>query len=732
MKRPTLRISVFAATIALSTLGTCAIAQAEGPKPFYSKLNPKNWFRKSDDAAKKEDSKKADNEKSETKVSGETTTATRPYLKDDPFLVTPVDDEEAPAKVTKQAEAKDLPEIHAKPKASTERQTAKAAPAAKTPAESTPAPAKTPTAAKAPTTAKAPANAKGPANKGKQNEFAEGFDGDFAKLVETVKQETVNESEDEPTPAPAAAPRRTKLEPKPVAQTPASRKSDAPLMPDLNSAPADDEPEAQEVAESLPARALPERTLPDRMLPDTAASENKPAAVTPEVRSPRSIAKTEAKKPDLAGDQKEIEDKAEKADDSDAAEVDQFVVNQRAKDAEDAIKAAEAHLAEMERRAELAAQRAKAAPSATKSAAPRAPEAPVKPEKMREASGFVIVKADPAATQGITKITPEEAAAESAPVIMDDFVAAGRKEMDTALARTAQAQNVREAATKTNRPAAPAVAATPAPSIGLDVSKPVMLPRGEQTPRPKQTLESAIARKPAATPATDSPVKLMAPVDSSGLIVSSDLVPDRKFYTTSQAFQQAGRNAKSDISPTSSLSAPAVAKTDSKSDEQPHGGIIILPAGKAPRELDKTQSGTARVTANKAPGRLSPDGTRVQQLSYEDTAPLESHLPTLSINSSKSTADEGNGPLLILPKTSAEAAEEADDDATARASAPILEFPEEPETPRPKKSGSSGWLLGALAFIAAGCGIGVMIRKKGQFGAIAVAPAAADGENTAT
>lgn len=732
MKRPTLRISVFAATIALSTLGTCAITQAEGPKPFYSKLNPKNWFRKSDDAAKKEESKKEDKEKSETKVSGDTTTATRPYLKDDPFLVTPVDDEEAPAKETKQADAKDLPEIHAKPKASTERQTAKAAPAAKAPAESTPAPAKTPATAKAPTTAKAPANAKAPAGKGKQNEFAEGFDGDFAKLVETVKQETVNESDDEPTPAPAAAPRRTKLEAKPVAQAPASRKSDAPLMPDMNSAPADDEPEAQEVAESLPAKTLPERALPDRFLPDSDAPAKKPAAVAPEIRGPRSIAKTETRKIDFAADQKAIEEKAENADNTDPAEVDQFVVNQRAKDAEDAIKAAEEHLAEMERRAELAAQRAKAAQSATKSAAPKAPEAPAKPERMREGSGFVIVKADPGATQGITKITPEEAAAESTHTITDDFVAAGRKEMDTALARTAQGQNAREAATKTTRPTAPAVAATPAPSIGLDVSKPVMLPRSEATPRPKQTLESAIARRPAPTPATDAPVKLMAPVDSSGLIVSSDLVPDRKFYTTSQAFQQAGRNAKSDISPTSSLSAPAVARTDSKSDEQPHGGIIILPAGKAPRELDKGQSGTARVTANKAPARLSPDGTRVQQLSYEDTAPLESHLPTLSINSSKSTADESNGPLLILPKTSAEAEEEAHDESTARASAPILEFPDEPETLRPKKSGSSGWVLGALAFLAAGCGIGLMIRKKGQFGAIAAAPAAAEGENTAS
>lgn len=609
MKRPTLRLSVFAATLALSTFSVCAVSQADSPKPFYSRLNPKNWFRKSEEPGK---TKVSDLSDSKSSVSGETTVATRPQLKDDPFLVAPVADAPAPIAAAKKPAATDLPEIQPKAKAAPERQTAKA-PSTKAPAASA---------------ARTPA-------KPRKNEFVEEFDGDFARLVESVRDDSPVESEESQAPIP----RRSKPEAKTVAKSPTTTKPEAPLMPDLGGT----DEAIEEVTESVSS------------LPPAA---KKVAAKTPEVRGPRVVEKAE----------ETVAESSNSADD-----FERFAAEQESK----AVTA--------EKKVAKAAEPAK---SLT------------------------------AKTEAVTKITPEEAAAE-APAVADDFVASSRKEMDTALARTAQAQRAREAASKAT------IAATP------EVKKPITLPKSEPLARPKPSLESVIARK--TTPASDAPVKLLTPIDSSGLIVSNDLVPDRKLYTTSQAFQQAARSAKAEINMASNATVPAPVESqpEAKATERSGGGIIILPA-KPPRELDKApHQSTARVTANKAPVRTSPDGSKVQQLSYEDTASIETHLPVMSISPGKAAAPDSNGPLFILPKAESEETTAATTEKTTRASAPILEFPEETESLRPKKRGSSGWVLATLAFIAAGCGIGVMIRKKGQLAAIAASPVNTAGENPA-
>ena len=75
MKRPILRLSIFAVTL-LAASAPFLAARAEH-RPFYSRLNPKTWFKKDDAKSKSVEEPKTAKATANSSV--------RPYLKEDPF-----------------------------------------------------------------------------------------------------------------------------------------------------------------------------------------------------------------------------------------------------------------------------------------------------------------------------------------------------------------------------------------------------------------------------------------------------------------------------------------------------------------------------------------------------------------------------------------------------------------------------------------------------------------------
>lgn len=179
MKRLSLRLTVCVTALALS----CAplmTARAESRKPLFSRLNPKSWFKKSDEP----DGKMKTVDEPAKGPAGSATSSVRPHLKnEDPFVIPPTNSANSPATVEK----------------------------SKTPAVDRSAPQLAPSIADRPGTAKVTSNDfeefgrdrkpaatktaepktknRSTASTSSGNQFEEGFDEDFAALVNKAKSE---------------------------------------------------------------------------------------------------------------------------------------------------------------------------------------------------------------------------------------------------------------------------------------------------------------------------------------------------------------------------------------------------------------------------------------------------------------------------------------------------------------------------------------------------------------
>lgn len=180
MKRLSLRLSL-CVVAAAATCVPLMPAQAETHKPFYSRLNPKTWFKKSEPEGRA----KIVDEQSQI-VPGSATTSVRPHLTEDPFAIPLTETAKSPSSVEK-------------PRTQTaDRSTPQIAPSVATRSAVNDAAndfeefgsSKKPNATKAGEAPSAEARvARKPASKGGANQFEEGFDDEFNALVKSVKSE---------------------------------------------------------------------------------------------------------------------------------------------------------------------------------------------------------------------------------------------------------------------------------------------------------------------------------------------------------------------------------------------------------------------------------------------------------------------------------------------------------------------------------------------------------------
>lgn len=229
--------------------------------------------------------------------------------------------------------------------------------------------------------------------------------------------------------------------------------------------------------------------------------------------------------------------------------------------------------------------------------------------------------------------------------------------------------------------------------------------RTEQRPLPRtETLN--------AQRGSSSGLQLLAPDTLNSLIVSNELVPERRHYTGSQSYR-----ASNVMSPESADELPVV--------------ISGSPSNRSPRSQASFASSNepiARVSSNKASTRSLPDHSKFQQMSFDETD-AESRLPLLSIGAGSKPAAAESGPLFLLPDVSKGSNGEASDSQkAAKESAPAFDFSDQTAKPESKKA-PWGTLFTILGLIAVGCGVGVRLRKKGQLATAGHSGAQAAGEN---
>lgn len=610
MKRISVPLSVFVAMLAVGVAGGVGV-EAASPKKMLSKLNPMNWFDGKDDEATSKEKIDAARKSVSEKPRSSASTATQDPFAQQPYVI-------APQAKAPQATAAKEPAPAKKSTASTaparapEPRAVASAPAAKAPAPQTQAsraPAPKAPATKASTepaeTSKSVARKTGPAptKAGNNNQFVEEFDADFARLMDSVRDEPAKKSvaaasktqepqfEEKPTEQPASRPateRSTAERPtaeRPVAKQTTARKTSAPLLPDLDGFSA---PEPRSTARSV-ASAPTATKSPAK---ETAALTN-------------TLANKLADKP--------------------------------ADEAFDPI-AAPAQSASQPGRASLR---------------------------------------DPL----FEKAKPESAD--------QALIAESRREMQP---KFPEAQGSTTVAKK---------APTPADALKDPFANgtPLLLP--------KRSTESIASSKPEA-PTQPKAASLLPPVDVSNLIVSNELVPDRKLYSvTRSSLSEPTRPAATKSAPAARSEAVAIATEAPKN--EPNEGILIVPAGAGLRAgADRL---APKVTSNRAPSRIVADSGKVQQLSHEEPGKaIEPILPLASMNSASASVGD-NAPLLLMPSQSGPKPEISD--TNEEPAAPKLNWIEEPEAPRAKRQSSSRWGVMLAILAAVGAATGVMIRKKG-------------------
>lgn len=277
MKRLSLRLSICVAAAALSCAPFMAV-QAESHKPFYSRLNPKTWFKKDQPEGR---AKVIDEQ---PKVApGSATTSVRPHLTEDPFALPPQDGAKSPS-------------TNEKPRTQTV-ETAKPQIAPTLPQRSAMTAegdfeefgTNTKTAAK-PADSRTPRKASSGAD---ANQFEEGFDTEFDALVKSVQREKQSAAPSLPelpdTKTAARAQAAFDDESEPVAARKEAKGGATEALNDFEQFVAEQEagsttkandthPIEQRVAKSMTPLAKPKRQILD---PDTPAADESSPSLEP-------------------------------------------------------------------------------------------------------------------------------------------------------------------------------------------------------------------------------------------------------------------------------------------------------------------------------------------------------------------------------------------------------------------------------------------------------------------
>ena len=238
--------------------------------------------------------------------------------------------------------------------------------------------------------------------------------------------------------------------------------------------------------------------------------------------------------------------------------------------------------------------------------------------------------------------------------------------------------------------------------------------RTEQRPLPRTEILNAQR-------GTSSGLTLLAPDTQNSLIVSNELVPERRHYTGSQSYR-----ANAGAASSTSSSTTTTTTTDS-ADQLPvvQSGGAGIRSSRGQVSYAASNEPVAKVSSNKASVRSDPTNSTFRQMSYDDSE-AESRLPLLSIGAGSAPSGADNGPLLLLPDVS-NAGHEAvvgREKVVAQESAPAFEWPDKLAQPEPKKA-PFGTLFTILGLMAVGCGVGLRLRKKGQLATAGQTPARA-------
>ena len=230
--------------------------------------------------------------------------------------------------------------------------------------------------------------------------------------------------------------------------------------------------------------------------------------------------------------------------------------------------------------------------------------------------------------------------------------------------------------------------------------------RSEQRPLPRTETFSPQREKPSG-------LKLVAPDTLNSLIVSNELVPERRHYTGSQSYRTGNV-----MSPESADELPVV--TSGAPGSRSFPGQSSFAASNEP---------VATVSSNRASSRSVSDHSKFQQMSFDETEG-ESRLPLLSIGAGSKPAGADHGPMILLPSSSKSGNEAVigRENGVSKESAPAFDFPEKAASTGSKKA-PYGTLFTILGLMAVGCGVGLRLRRKGQLATAGQSPSRASHEN---